>query len=1141
MFDLILAIIFLVGLYHSFIFLYRLFVKKKIAGITTGDTELEEVINDLKAALATSSLRERITQLVTKYETRLHPAAETTQHQASVSATSPATPPAPVEDVTPPPVTRTEAIRPAPKPTVQQPQNDSFGEWYKDNSINLLMYLGAFLIVMAAIAFLGFTWDIMSGGMRFVSLLAFTGAFAAAGFGFYNNKKVRQAGVTFIGISALLLPINGTAFQMFVMPHDASPGITWLISSAICMMYYIYIFKLMPNRFYAIIIHLSSLSLVSSFVNIAKGNPEWYIFAALIDSYILYFANMRFLKGIAGDIRKLTDQSSHIILIISMLFGFVYSVEKDILFTWSSFVAVMLTAGYYLLRYHFGERYGFLVSLLAMYVGSWIGMGAGQLDPVVRSYIAAFIPFLFFGVAHLFRTKEYEAVIARRVSLGTFWVALLYAHGVAIDTTNSLFTPHTTILLLLSALFHTLHFREFRLLPLFIVSHISFFAALVWAIATWQPEPTIGIVVYFAWFLIAILAGSLVNTNHQENRWNMYLTIGYSGLITLFYFGMFIETEGMKSTGMAVLLLGNALLHGYLFTIWNRHFGFTALLLQYLVLVHFCWWQGFSIIPSYLILYGLTSLQMLLVKWLELKQFIKQDHRYIFIAPLISTVITQVSAFQYASDRVPQVSLSLFLSALFAGITYATWHRYAYSVIHACIAMGLFALAYYLELTPLWVLFVLGMWSTVLLLGFRIIRERFPERTHEAVSTIIGSSVYSFILMNYLTARWSPDRDVFAVTGWTFFMAASYALSRYQAYLYIFFTMGLFSVGMIHEQYVIRWLPEAHLLSLLFAAMAAATGFAMRFRLPKYPLVFGSGLYLIASYISAIHDMGKSIAAPMITLLLNLPITLMLAREWQWYWPRFCVLAAAYMPVFGITAFFAIPEWAPLGLVLSATGQYFAAPWVDKTLYPGFRMRMERISMGVASIMTFLDSSKTLGSTDLSATLNCASAALSTGLVTEYWRKYKPAGMEYLVPALWILVLLRIFNRMSIEEAQFYVQPIAFYLTGIGIYHQIKKRSNAQLFQYAGIAFSIIPLFFSSFGLDGFWYAATLFAEGIVLIALGINMNLRTIRTGGIAALALGTFAQTAQYLFNIPWWVWLGITGIGLLAAGTVLLSKKK
>ena len=45
-----------------------------------------------------------------------------------------------------PPVESTQSVEPA----TQAHNDDSFQNWYKDNSINLLLYIGAFLIIVSA-------------------------------------------------------------------------------------------------------------------------------------------------------------------------------------------------------------------------------------------------------------------------------------------------------------------------------------------------------------------------------------------------------------------------------------------------------------------------------------------------------------------------------------------------------------------------------------------------------------------------------------------------------------------------------------------------------------------------------------------------------------------------------------------------------------------------------------------------------------------------------------------------------------------------------------------------------------------------------------------------------------------------------
>ena len=73
-----------------------------------------------------------------------------------------------------------------------------FENWYSDNSINLLLYLGAFFIIVSAGTFVGFNWESFTGEVKanLISLMTF--AFFGSGYLLYSfAPKVRRAGLTF--------------------------------------------------------------------------------------------------------------------------------------------------------------------------------------------------------------------------------------------------------------------------------------------------------------------------------------------------------------------------------------------------------------------------------------------------------------------------------------------------------------------------------------------------------------------------------------------------------------------------------------------------------------------------------------------------------------------------------------------------------------------------------------------------------------------------------------------------------------------------------------------------------------------------------------------------------------------------------
>jgi hypothetical protein len=87
--------------------------------------------------------------------------------------------------------------------------------WLVEQQANLLLYLGAFLIVIAALILVGFSGETLSGGPKMALLSSYTLAFLAAGGGCMRFPRVRQAGLVFFGVGSLLVPLSFVGAYVF--------------------------------------------------------------------------------------------------------------------------------------------------------------------------------------------------------------------------------------------------------------------------------------------------------------------------------------------------------------------------------------------------------------------------------------------------------------------------------------------------------------------------------------------------------------------------------------------------------------------------------------------------------------------------------------------------------------------------------------------------------------------------------------------------------------------------------------------------------------------------------------------------------------------------------------------------------------
>src|SRR3990172_6043474 len=109
--------------------------------------------------------------------------------------------------------------------------------WLAEQQANLFLFAGAFLVVVAALIYVGYSGQAVRGAVKVALLIAYTVAFLAAGIVCYRVPVVRVAGLVFIGISAVLVPLN-FVLAGSVIESDFSDEGMWLAGSLASAAFY---------------------------------------------------------------------------------------------------------------------------------------------------------------------------------------------------------------------------------------------------------------------------------------------------------------------------------------------------------------------------------------------------------------------------------------------------------------------------------------------------------------------------------------------------------------------------------------------------------------------------------------------------------------------------------------------------------------------------------------------------------------------------------------------------------------------------------------------------------------------------------------------------------------------------------------
>ncbi|MFN0094016.1 MAG: hypothetical protein ACKVVT_04475 [Dehalococcoidia bacterium] len=152
-----------------------------------------------------------------------------------------------------------DAEAPEPEPAIPEPPREhrdlrkvALG-WAAERQADILLYVGAFLLSVAAVVFVGYQGEGIGGGVRFAVLTAYAVAFLGGGLGLHRWERVKEAGPVFLGLGAILVPIDFVALRFLVFSRDQAPtDLLLLIASISCAALYFGLAARGYGRLYAL-------------------------------------------------------------------------------------------------------------------------------------------------------------------------------------------------------------------------------------------------------------------------------------------------------------------------------------------------------------------------------------------------------------------------------------------------------------------------------------------------------------------------------------------------------------------------------------------------------------------------------------------------------------------------------------------------------------------------------------------------------------------------------------------------------------------------------------------------------------------------------------------------------------------------
>jgi hypothetical protein len=127
----------------------------------------------------------------------------------------------------------------APTAPPKPPREPYDWSWLAEHQANLFLFAGAFLTVIAALIYVGYSGQAVGGALKMALLVGYTLAFLAAGWFCLRVPRVELAGRVFFAIGAVLVPMNfAVAREIFGNDANFTRESMWLAGSITTAAFY---------------------------------------------------------------------------------------------------------------------------------------------------------------------------------------------------------------------------------------------------------------------------------------------------------------------------------------------------------------------------------------------------------------------------------------------------------------------------------------------------------------------------------------------------------------------------------------------------------------------------------------------------------------------------------------------------------------------------------------------------------------------------------------------------------------------------------------------------------------------------------------------------------------------------------------
>jgi len=155
------------------------------------------------------------------------------------------------------------------------PRQPADWSWLVEQQANLFLFAGAFLTVVAALIYVGYSGQAVDGSLKMALLVGYTLAFLTAGAICLRVPRVAIAGQVFFAVGALLVPLNFAAARSILSGDDLNPRTLWLAGSITTAAFYTAVAWLGIGKQYTFGAGVAFVSATMAAVVRLDVAPEW--------------------------------------------------------------------------------------------------------------------------------------------------------------------------------------------------------------------------------------------------------------------------------------------------------------------------------------------------------------------------------------------------------------------------------------------------------------------------------------------------------------------------------------------------------------------------------------------------------------------------------------------------------------------------------------------------------------------------------------------------------------------------------------------------------------------------------------------------------------------------------------------------